>query len=345
MSGEAVAAILLIVLASAVVAGNRARLAGQARAAAQVRPVLFSALDGVIDQPTIDALKPAQRRAFKAQALSLLPKLKGQDKETLARLLDRRGAIEAARHRSHSKWASRRAQAGEFLGEAGSPATVHDMLDLLDLLADPDAAVRCSAARALGRLGNPGALSPLLASLEGERAVPVDVVADAVFQIRDCPVAMLRHGLESQSVPTRCVAVELLGRFQALAAAEDVIDLLYHDPSEEVRVRAARCLGRMETPRGVDPLLSCLVDEPVALRVQAIAALGEIGSQRAIPSLQAIVLTSSRPMAETAALALVTVGPRGMRALTQIAEGGGHASDIAAGALATHHDLENSLHR
>ena len=177
----------------------------------------------------------------------------------------------------------------------------------------------------------PTALSPLLASLEGPRPLPVDVVADAIFEIRTCPVSVLRQGLKSRSVATRAVTVELLGRFQALAAADDVLDLLHHDPSVEVRARAARCLGRMGTPRTVGPLLACLDDGPVALRVQAIWALGEIGAAEAVPALRAIVLEGAHQMAEAAALALLASGAFGVQVLTQIASDGGPSAGLAAG--------------
>lgn len=218
-----------------------------------------------------------------------------------------------------------------------------DLLVLLDLLNDPNPQVRWSAARSLGALGNPNALSPLLASLEGSRPVPVHVVADAIFQIRDCPVSVLRQGLRSRSVPTRAVAVELLGRYQALDAAADVVGLLQHDPSVEVRARAARCLGRMGTPRAVDALLSCLGDGPLAMRVQAVWALGEIGAPQAVPALRCMLLEPSRQMGELAARALLAIGPDGIQVLTMCAEGAGPPAAIAAGALASGSDLQASI--
>ena len=47
-------------------------------------------------------------------------------------------------------------------------------------------------------------------------AVAIDVVAGAIFEIRDCPVPLLREGLTSPSVPARTLNVELLGRIEAL---------------------------------------------------------------------------------------------------------------------------------
>lgn len=309
----------------------------RSRAEACVRPILFRALDGgEIDIAAIDALRPVQRRAIEAQARSLLPKVKGRDKEVLARLLQRRGAVVTARRQSRSRRATARIRAGEFLGQVGSPAALRDLLELLH---DPNPQVRWSAARGLGQLGHQAAISPLLASLEGKRPMPVDVVADAIFQIRDCPVSLLRQGVRSRSAPTRAVAVELLGRFQAFAAADDVIAMLQHDPSPEVQARAARALGRMSTMRAVIPLMECLDDSPVPVRVQTIWALGEIGAPQAVTALHVIMLGPSPQMATVAAAALVAIGPPGIRVLNHLAEGDGHPASIAEEALAARSQL------
>lgn len=323
---------IAFVAAAALVLGHRARRRRTARLEAEVRPVLFGALDaGDIDPTSIDALRPASRRALAAQARALLPSLRGNDKDTLGRLLDRLGTVDVARRQSRSRRADVRARAGEFLGDAGAPAALRDLLDLLH---DPNPEVRWSAARGLGRLGDPSALSPLLASLEGPRPLPVDVVADAIFQIRRCPVSLLRQGLRSLSVPTRAVAVELLGRFQALAAADEVVQALKDDPSVEVRARAARALGRMGSPCAVDALLASLDGGAVAMRVQAVWALGEIGGSQAVPALGGILMEPSRQLGELAAQSLLAIGRDGMRTLQQIAAGAGQPAAIAAGALA-----------
>lgn len=106
--GEAAAAAaagaVLSGIAATLVTFHRIRRAGRVRDDAEVRTVLFNALDGrEVDPREIDALRPAQRRALETRACSLLPKLRGQDKESLARLLEQRGAVEAARRHSRSK--------------------------------------------------------------------------------------------------------------------------------------------------------------------------------------------------------------------------------------------------
>lgn len=340
MTALAAGALLLAVAATMVVVRRRTRRTRLARAETEVRPVLYGAIDrGAFVPGEVEKLSRTKQRALEAMARSLLPKLRGADRETLGRLLDHWGAVDAARKQGNSKRFSVRAKAGEFLGDSGSPTAVRDLIELLH---DPDPRVRWSAARGLGRLGHPSALSPLLACLEGPRALGVDAVADAVIQIHSCPVAVLRQGLRSKSVSSRAVAVELLGRFQALAALDEVVELLHHDPSAEVRARAARALGRMSSPRSVDALLLHLDEGPVAMRVQAIWALGEIGDTRVLPVLREIVLQPSRQLGEQAALALAVVGPKGIAVLSEIAASGGQTAAVAAGALASRSVLQAS---
>jgi HEAT repeat protein len=346
ITGEAVAAAAALAVASsgffAVVQKSRTRTkqAGGADVEAEVRRLLFRAIDeGDLSATAIQALSPVQQQVLETQAKNLLPSLRGKDRETLGVILDRLGAVDAARRQTKSKRAGARAQAGQFLGESGSPEAVRDLVQLLQ---DPDAKVRWAAARGLGRLGHPSAVPALLASIEGTLPVPIDVVAGAVAEIRECPVPLLREGLSSPSVPKRALTVELLGRFQALVAADDVINLLHNDPSVEVRARAARSLGRMGSPRAVQPLLSCVEDGPVATRAQAIWALGEMGALEALPVLRTTLQGSSHHLGELAADALAGIGPPGIKVLHEVAAGGGSAAALAARTLAAQTNLQTS---
>ena len=304
--GEAVAVLAVvvsaIVLAAAAIAGQRVLRTRRSKAEAAVRPLLFQSIDaGDVDVHALKALKAVERQALHRQATALLPQLRGQDHEHLARLLESNGEVRAARRQLRSPSAAARARATRFLGETGRPAAVED---LVRLLRDPKPSVRWSAARSLGRLGHPAAVTPLLGSLEGDRPIPPDVVIEAIAQIRTCPVAVLRQGLRSRSAPIRAVSVELLGRFQALAAGVEVIGLLNHDPSIEVRIRAAQSLGRMGLPRAVDPLLATLRSGPVAMHPQVVWALGEIGAEEAVPALREALTGPSAQVRSAAALAL-----------------------------------------
>jgi len=339
INGEVVAATAALCAASSalVATGLSPRVRATGRRSgnagdAEVRAILFRAIDERGFAPgALEALSPTHHRALEAQAQALLPSLRGEDRDTVGKILDRLGTVDKARRKAHSKRAVVRAEAGEFLGESGTPEVA---TDLVELLKDPDPKVRWAAARGLGRLGDASAVPMLLASLDGPHAVPVDTVADAIFQIRDCPVYVLRDCLRSQSVATRTLALELLGRFQALTAADDVIRLLHEDPSVEVRARAARSLGRMGSPRATAALLPCVSEGPVAMRAQAIWALGEIGAPEAIPVLRATMLGPSHHMGELAADALAAMGPAGLDVLAEIAPGNGGAAVVATRVLA-----------
>lgn len=346
IDGEAVAAGAALAVASsglfAIVVSSRKRnsRAAGADVEAEVRVMLFRAIDeGDLPAAIVEGLTPIRHQMLETQAKALLPSLRGKDRETLGVVLDRLGAVEAARRQTKSKRAVARAEAGEFLGESGSPDAVRDLVQLLQ---DPDAKVRWAAARGLGRLGHPSAVPALLASIEGHVPVPVDVVAGAVAEIRECPVPLLREGLASPSVSTRALTVELLGLFQVLVAADEVISLLHNDPSVEVRARAARSLGRMGSPRAVKPLLGCVEAGPVATRAQAIWALGEMGALEALPVLRTTLMGSSHHLGELAADALAAMGPAGVQALDEIAAGGGSAAPIAARSLAAPQNLQGS---
>lgn len=291
------------------VGGRLHRRSRRAGAEAAVRPLVFRTIDtGDVTEAELDALTPAQRRALERMAQSLLPQLRGEDHHNLVALLDRSGAVGAAHRQVRSRRPAVRAKAGRFLGDAGHPAAVED---LVRLLRDPNPGVRWSAARSLGRLGHPSAVAPLLASLEGDRPLPPDVVVEAIAQIRTCPVAVLRQGLRSRSVPVRAVTVDLLGRFQALAAVPEMVDLLSEDPSIEVRIRAAQALGRLGSPRAVDALLACLAGGPPAMHLQVVWAMGEIGAPESVPALRSAMLGPSRPVREAAVRALEAVRATG----------------------------------
>lgn len=333
----ALATAAVIVLAAAIVGGvafavRWAISVRRARLKESVRPVLFRVLEaGHVDLGVISALKPARQRALESDARSLLPKLRGRDHDTLARLLERRGAVEEARRQTRSRRPAARAEAGAFLGEVGSPSALPD---LVALLRDADFDVRSAAAQGLARIGNAAAVPALLSGLEGRNALPVDLVIDVVGQIRDCPISVLRQGLRSHSVPTRAATVELLGRFQAFAVTAEIADMLENDRSHEVRARAARALGRIGSPHAVEPLLACLDSGPPAVRAQAVWALGELGGIDAVPALRAIILGPSRQLGEQAARALARIRPLGTALLGQLAEGDGPAAESARQALA-----------
>jgi HEAT repeat protein len=164
--------------------------------------------------------------------------------------------------------------------------------------------------------------------------VPLDEAADAIHQIRDWPVSLLQPCLSDPSEPTRALAVELVGRFHDLESVDILLGVLSDDSSTGVRVRAARALGRIGSPRSVEGLMACVHVGPPDLRAESIAALGRMGAAAAVPSLKVALLGSSLVLSQAAAAALSAITPKGVAVLEEIAIDHSHpAAAVARRAL------------
>jgi HEAT repeat protein len=80
----------------------------------------------------------------------------------------------------------------------------------------------------------------------------------------------------------------------------------------------------------------------VAMRAQAIWALGEIGAPEALPVLRVALMGPSHHISELAADALAAMGPLGLSELTRIAVEEGSVAGIASRALAARKALQLS---
>ncbi len=339
----AIASLLICGLATwGAVAAQRRHRKRMAQRDAIVRIALYRALDEPTEPARIVAeLSPADRKLLDSKARALLSALRGEDRESLARLLESRGLTEAARHQCLSWRAATRVAGCQLLGDVGSSFAVLDLVPLLD---DPRPSVRLAAARALGRLGQPTAVTPLIGAVERGGHLPVDVAADAIQQIRDWPVSLLPPLLSDPSQPTRALAVELLGRFRSLDCIDALVELLEDDRSTEVRVRTARALGRIGSPRGVQPLIACTDSGPTELRLEAVKSLGRMGAAAAVPALRNVLLGDSLSLSQAAATSLSAIDPQGVVALQDIADDHAHPAAVTSRkALATRWALAAGL--
>lgn len=150
---------------------------------------------------------------------------------------------------------------------------------LIAMLTDPNGSVRCSAARALGEIGDPRAVAPLLELLKYEYAPAIRtevVTALGQFdnpQVTDTLLAMLPED-ETWQVQYKI--------FRALSARHDprVIPPLI----ERMSLRAIDLLGEIGEP-AYEPLMGLLNKPDPVLRSYAAKALGLIGDRRAAPAL------------------------------------------------------------
>lgn len=190
-----------------------------------------------------------------------------------------------------------RSRAASFLGSAKDPRAVEPLIEALQDVRPPAGFaelpspegltgqaktfaerlrslhnVRAHAAYALGLIGDPRAVPPLLKALGDP---------DHVLRIQ---------------------ATGALGRLRAREAVPKMIEAL-EDPHELVRQVAATALGVLDDPSAEPALRRALADQESGVRVQAALALGRLGAQGARESLTKLADEDPAPTVRQAARA------------------------------------------
>ena len=299
----AAATTLLVALTALARIRRMARDRRLARRLQQVRPALFALLDDeelydpTSSSPDLDTL-----------VLSLLPQLRGADRDQLTLFLDDRGVLARARRALAARTALTRAEATELLGGAGDPLAAGS---ITGLLADRDHRVRNTAARALGRLGAAaGAGALLTAAQDPRRPVPRSTTGMALLRIGAPAAPAMRAELSSEIPALRALCAELLGHLGDLPAQPALLTLSLTDSDETVRTAACGALGRIGSPSST-PILAGFLSpsEPESVRHASAWALGAIGDPRAIPPLQLALHDADVDVATTAAQAINDIDP------------------------------------
>lgn len=340
LTGGAFAAVALLLAAFAsvlVLAHVLRRVRGwrQERRAEPARRRLLALAAGEQDAADELARMPSRMwRAAEPTAVSLVGKIRGEARESLISVFERRGTTERAMRQLDRRGAVRRATAAELLGALQRREAVPR---ICRLLGDFDSEVRVVAARSLGQIGDASAVEPLLDALH-RHGLSQQVVAHALMRMGPEAEPRLIAALSDSNAQARFTAVEVLGLRHALPAVSAVSDRLRHDPIPEVRIRAARALGLLGTRATMTPLLNAArPDQPPALRAVAARALGELGDPAAGKRLRVLLSDPVHGVAHSAATALLRLGNPGieeLRAQNPHTAAGAHAREaLAAHAL------------
>ncbi|MGY1805080.1 HEAT repeat domain-containing protein [Blastococcus sp. SYSU D00922] len=325
----------IVVLLLAVAATHLARARRQARDERRKReltPLVHALLD---DDPTDAVPVPDVVNApadLDDVVLELLPQLRGSDREILRRLLAERGVVARAVADLTARKSWRRGRAVALLGSA---AGTHHTAVLAARLQDRSLEVRCAAARALGKAGDPAAVGYLLPAMSGAHALPHGVVGMALLDLGATALPVLRDALTGEHAAARGLVAELLGVHGDLEAAPLLEELLRDAGTPPaVRVAAAGALGRIGSPRSTEPLVRALTtdDDPVLQRTSA-EALGRIGDPVAAVPLLAGMAASDVSVRSACADALARLGAEGRTWLEEVAAGSGDAAGAARAAL------------
>jgi HEAT repeat protein len=216
--------------------------------------------------------------------------------------------------------------------EVGVPSGAVE--SLVECLGSRDAALRESAARLLGKIGDDSAIEALVRALSSDSLDMVKAAAEALGMLRWQPdrsaagaaywasQARFDRCLEIGAVATPSLVAALKDRHQAArdAAAQALVEVgaqafdsligALSDGAKTVRSTAAWVLGEIGDVRAVEPLIASLADGVEDVRVAARRALVRIGA----PAVESLIaaLRGSRDwevyMCEMSAQALVDIG-------------------------------------
>ena len=155
-----------------------------------------------------------------------------------------------------------------------------DVLELIKALDYPKHwRVRRDAAEALGEIGDPDAVEPLIGVLRDDNPSVRMSAAEALGQIGDVrAVEHLLAALKSPAVEVRKSAAEALGQIGDVRAVEPLIAAM-KEASWSVRRAAAEALGRIGDPDATDALTAALEDHDSNVRRAATESLEAIASQ------------------------------------------------------------------
>jgi HEAT repeat protein len=212
---------------------------------------------------------------------------------------------------------------GWMFGRRGASSDAHQpdrvrtaVSALAASLADPDAAVRSGAARALGRIGPAAApaVPNLLQLLKDADETVRCRTAEALGQVRDAAaVPALAAELAGPGSPLKEVAVRALGEFkEAARPAVPALVALLNDPDEFVRHAAGETVARVGPLPGAAAaaLTAGLASPDTLVQAQTAESLGAVGvaAATAAPALVAALASGSDRVRAKAAEALGKIG-------------------------------------
>lgn len=267
---------------------------------------------------------------------AIATKIKGEAKQTIVDLLEERGSIDKAIRRTRNLGAIGRCRAASLLGNL---AIDRSRGALEELLKDRNREVRVQAARALGNIGDPRSVPAILNCLDSRRnSLPFGVAIVALSKIGISGTQYLIDALSGRGEKQRGACAEILGLLNAIRAIPSLIDQYHSDESTDVKIRCARALGRIGSPKALGALLKGLESENLSIRLVTCRALAQIGHRDAIPYLATMVEQAEFQLSRIAALSLVKMGHQGFNALLDLAN-----ESTTGGRLAIEAILRESL--
>ena len=209
---------------------------------------------------------------------------------------------------------------GRFKDERAVPT-------LIAALKDKSPRVAAMAAWALGQIGSPAALAPLLKYVRDPTVEVRQYVLGALGPchsyeaepaLSDSAFRVVRRALRAPKPKWRIAALQSLRAYGYRDAVQEVIRMSV-DPSNEVRYVAVQALGQIGHVQRSKPardaiyealLVALDADELQSIRDKAMHSLAEVGDKRAVPHLQRLMREGTEKDQIAARLALYKLSPQ-----------------------------------
>lgn len=203
------------------------------------------------------------------------------------------------------------------LGRTRAPEAIPTLAHALD---SRSSAVVTAAIRALGNIGMPQAMIPILDRLaEGTLVAPTVPLKHALVNGCKTEPSLLVRYLQEMPPQLRDLLAQSLGQIASPELADDLA-VLAGDPSPEVRASVARALVGCRRDFAIGLLFTLILDDVWFVRLRAVASLGELRDPGAIESLVRCLCDPHRIVRQRAAMALVHFETEGPEILEQVIE-------------------------
>ena len=205
-----------------------------------------------------------------------------------------------------------REEAARALGELKDPRAV---TPLISALGDQNHFVRREAAKSLGRLGDERAIPALIQALKDDDRAGREGAAEGLADMKEKALGPLISALKDPDWHVRMgvlVSLRIIGDKKAIPE----ITAALTDENRFVRREAVKSLGRIGDERMVGPLADALKDEDRSVRMRAVGALAKQGGDAVIGPLIGALEDSDSGVRLRAVQALEELkDPRGINAI------------------------------
>lgn len=293
--------------------------------------ILYAALSKLSSARTLETLLPDPDPGVLEDVLLRMGDEGAEGwKEKVIELYGLAGFTEKRLAQLRSRSGRRRADAARRLGRICDPSAVSALKELLE---DGEEEVREAALFALGRIGTPDALRAMLEGLDHDDRWTQEKLAEVVEEAGDETRRILAELLRDPDPARRTFAAEVMGRVGGADEAA-LLERALGDEELDVRARAADSLGRLQSRPSRQALLRALEDPAWEVRAQAAKALGRIGEGEDAPRLAAALRDREWWVRNNAAAALREMGEAGEASLVEaLWDGDRFARETAAQAL------------